>query len=446
MNTTLLSREQLIQSCDVKLDYELFRFTNIHEEIIRSNRMKNIRGKFNIWIFGTNQDGQSIGIRVDGYQPWFYIDMLPEWKAELTWTDEKTINSEENQHIVDNYIRPILQEMFDYITERDELKYPLQVSRMFEDIEIVSKIPMIGFSNFKTVPLVKIYFKNVAQYTYNRWKMYEWFSSFPPFIEDGKPLLQPYHLNQNSESDYNLLDKFFRDCDLCFQTWYKLNRSCLTEIPSDSSIHVKRVYSMHVCDIKSLQLSTNLTQEIEDNVPSKTLKVFIRIMPISQFGALNGRPYAPDHENRFDSICTIVSVYQWSDQKDCISTVKTIFLDVDEDDVTCDYLSRHGSERELLHTFAQEFNQCDPDCVFIYDDVLNTTEYLYSRMKLHGIELNFERIQTNQNRINVNRIRSRDYINMCKMLAKKVKADIYDIRYMAQQTELMPKSQLVNFE
>lgn len=452
--TTTLSREMLINANSMEPSEELFRFTNIHEEIITDKALHWSNRKFNIWLFGTNQIGESIGIRVDYYQPWFYINLLPEWEQEIQYTDEHKINAEENEHVVNDMIRPALANMLAHFSHVNQLKYPLKMDRIFGDIELVTKIPMIGFNNFQRHSLAKVYFKDMSKYCYNRHKVYSWFTSYPLFnplspqdVNYGVKI-RPYHINQNNEHDYNLLDKFFRDNQLCFQTWYKLNYSVLETIPGESRIHVKRAMSINVCDLDRLRLLN--AEELNDNLPSKTLKLFLRITPISQQGALQGKPFAPNHQNRFDVITSIACTYQWSDQSDRkgeITSLKTIFEDVSGDEVSADHFTTFESEADLLRNFAQEFNDCDPDCIFIYDDVLFTIQYLFQRLKLYNISLNFERIaKSAQRSLNLNQIRSRDYINMCKMLAKKVKADIYDIRFMASQSELIPKDRLIRVE
>lgn len=428
-------------------ELNLFRFRNIHEEIVRSNRKHRIKGRFFIWLFGSNQIGESIGIRVQDYKPWFYIDLLPDWLSELEYDEKTGYDTLSNQQYVNDSIVPVLCDMLEHVTTEKKLRYPLRFDALFDEIKVVGRIPMIGFTNFQVRPLLKIYFKNIAQYTYNQRNIYDWFTCYPPFRKQ----IKPYHLNQNKEADYNLLDKFIRDTGFRFQTWYNLNFSNMIELTKSAGVNVQHAYSMNICHVESMKMEDE--KKYENVIAPKTLKIFVRIMPLSQFGCVNRVPYAPDCKKRHDVISCIACTYQWSDSGVSFTTVKTIFEDVESDefgefDMT---LETYPSEQSLLSAFAQEFNDCDPDCVFVYNDVLLTTHYLEYRMNVYNIHMSFERViqpvQPDRMKMpfNINRSRSRDYINITKMLAKKLATDIYDIRFMAQYSQFMPKNRILKF-
>jgi DNA polymerase elongation subunit (family B) len=183
---------------------------------------------YNMIVYGTTQEGHTVSMRIEGYEPYFYVKPPENWEG----FSNKAFNKE-----LDTLRITLLEEKYPCVFKRDgiEKKYERKIiPRGYEghlvNVGKVTKKDFWGFTNNKDFRFIKVTVKSLALYNNLKYyfqslkkkgfQMYE--SNIDPFLryiheQNIKPCGWVIASNFSDEEN----DKYITRCDYNLQVNYK---------------------------------------------------------------------------------------------------------------------------------------------------------------------------------------------------------------------------------
>jgi DNA polymerase elongation subunit (family B) len=180
--------------------------------------------QYNMIVFGTTQEGHTVSMRIEGYEPYFYVKPPDNWEGFSNKAFNKELETLKMTLLEDKY----------QATFKDKKYDKKIVPRGYEDhlvsVTKVTKKDFWGFTNNKDFRFIKITVKSLSLYNNLKYyfqslkkkgfKMYE--SNIDPFLryiheQNIKPCGWVTATNFSDEE----MDKYMTRCDYNLQVNYK---------------------------------------------------------------------------------------------------------------------------------------------------------------------------------------------------------------------------------
>ena len=268
-----------------------------------------------LWLFGNTEDKYSVAIEVMNFKPYFFLE-YPEGLGDVqAWAD----------------------------LMNEDLKPWPSAPDIITRVDIVNKVPVIGFCNNQSRKLLRVEYQNQSSI----WNLRKYFDG-PIFVGDGHPFrtLERYH------DDWGVESLFLHESGLKMQEWVEVSTQCApTSRSTRTFCHIER--QVHWKNVKKLD---------PVQVIPPILCCAIRIKARSSNSTATA-PVAPDSSIPHDNILVVAIQMYWMGS----SSQKWCYTFDDED------------EAQLLLKFQNVVNMADVDCFEFLSDNCDPLQYIVAR-------------------------------------------------------------------
>jgi DNA polymerase elongation subunit (family B) len=284
--------------------------------------------EYKIRLYGRTQDGKSIHVRVDGYTPFFYVEIPREWTQIKAMT------------------------LINYIKSKINKEY---VSKGLIKFDIVERKKFYGFTGYQNFKFIRLIFKNMMSFkAFERWIEYNKIVS--PSLFKYPTSLQLYESN---------IEPFIRCMHirkLAACGWVKVDK-------------YKKMDKVSFCD-KDISVNWTDLNPHTDNTIQKFVVASYDIECMSESGNF---PQATNDKDQIIQIGTVFSYYGESEPfyKHMITLGGcekiSALADVD--------LESYKTERNVLLAWTRLIQKMNPDVITGYNINGFDFDYMHSRAK-----------------------------------------------------------------
>ena len=338
---------------DESLQFQIIDIDDFHEEDDEGEK------SFKIRLFGKTNKNKSVYIQVDGFTPYFYVQVDNNWR---------------HSHI---------SKIIDHIKGK---VWPKDCVDGFIKCEIVEKCDFYGFTNYTKFNFLKLIFRDYdSMRAYSR--VFQYKKHFIDFVTRGRNGIK----FKIYESNITPILRFLHERNINAVGWVKIEKKNLKEFkyenPALTSISYKTNWN-NVCPVD------------DDNIHSFEILSFDLECKSCDGGF-------PQPHRLDDNIIQIGMTYSKLGNTECFKKIILCLKEtasIEGTDVRC-----FDSEKDLLMEFTKVIIETDPDVITGYNIFGFDFKYLHDRAVLLGIESKFS-------------IMSRLNNHMCKYELKELKS------------------------
>ena len=304
---------------------------NLDEELNNENNDKKPKFEdmeYKIRLYGRTEDGKSIHIRVDGYTPFFYVEIPREWTQIKAMT------------------------LINYIKSKINRDY---ASKGLIKFDIIERKKFYGFTGYQNFKFIRLIFKNMMSYkAFEKWIEYNKIAS--PSLFKIPTKLQLYESN---------IEPFIR----CMHI-RKLNACGWVKIDK-----YKKIDKVSFCD-RDISVDWKELQPHINNTMQKFVVASYDIECMSESGNF---PQATNDKDQIIQIGTVFSYYGDSEPffKHMITLGGCEKIEALKDVVVESY----KTERNVLLAWTKLIQNMNPDIITGYNINGFDFDYMHSRAK-----------------------------------------------------------------
>jgi DNA polymerase delta subunit 1 len=377
------------------------------DEIDEYSDSEDPTSKYNIYTFGVDQNGESVCVRFEDYQPYLFA-LVPEHL-------QKTFDEYKKKEL-ERYIRNKLYR------NKDDL----------ELVSIVERKKYKGFTNSKNYKFIKFVCKNLNTFNKIRYIL-------NPKIKSGLPKIIAIDMNPLKfdlyESNIEPYLRFTHKMDIKMAGWVTVKNAQrnnnITRCQHSYTSKYNMVAPLEIQEVSNLTLAS---WDIE------AFSYSTRYDNINEF---------PNPENPKDIITQIgTSLYKFS-TKENIKHVVTIKSPIDNccDPVDGIIIEEYDSEKELIIGWVKFIIKTDPDILIQYNGYNFDWKYIHERSKVLGIEYileNLSRIESKPAHIHEDQLNTSAYGDNTMKYIKVYGVTQFDLMFVIKKEHKLESYKLNN--
>ena len=292
-----------------------------HLREVKSVRINEFKFEQVLWLFGNTENKNSVAIKVNNYKPYFYIGCENVSDVKLD-TLKKFINDDNR----------LWDGSFDIVT----------------DLEIVKKLPLVGYNENKQNKYIKLTYRNQS----HLWRLRKYFAKAVVIGCRDKDHLkfQLYH------DDWGVESMFIHDTKIKMQTWIKAFTSTSDFSKKMTTCNIERIANFKNIEILPIQPKIYppilcCALRIRCKCPESTMEY----------------PIAPSPKSITHDVNVIVlKIYWMGDIEKC-------------DDITLTQNNDDVNDICILSKFENIVNEYDVDCFVYLPDNCHPLKYMLER-------------------------------------------------------------------
>ena len=314
-------------NCDNNSD-ENANSNDLDDELNNEKKQKFEDLEYKIRLYGRTEDGKSIHVRIDGYTPFFYVEIPREWTHIKAMT-------------LINYIKSKINK--DYAT-KGLIRF-----------EIIDRKKFYGFTGYQNFKFIRLIFKNMMSYkAFERWIEYNKIVSQSLFKSPTK--LQLYESN---------IEPFIRCMHirkLSACGWIKIDK-------------YKKIDTVSFCDI---DISVDW-KDLHPHVNNSMQKFVVASYDIECMSESGNFPQATNDKDQIIQIGTVFSYY--GDSEPFFKHMITLGGCEKTEALNDVVVESYKTERNVLLAWTRLIQNQNPDIITGYNINGFDFDYMHSRAK-----------------------------------------------------------------